>query len=308
MLLVPGGDTDLELSYLNMTLAPWALQAYVDRYQSSLETVWNSFLSASRSVWAANVGAGMNGVVRELVEVPGHPLSGPALQRFIGPSGSISWGAGESTPYGGTQRAFSVSFSAAAYPKGLGSSVTFADLSAGVGLAVPPPFFRRASLTFGLTGRALPGAPDDVLKVGGEQSGVLWASRSGDTDPGGGVPGLTFPGSLRVAVRGYEDQALRASMLATGAARYRYNFIIDRGFASTFWLFPSIFFRQVDVSLFGNATITNANGAAWLRTAGASASLRVAFLSSFPVSLTYQFAWRFDLGLPPLHVVAFSTE
>ncbi len=308
MLGVPSGDTDLELSYLNMRLAPWALQAYGDRYQTSQETLWTSFVSALRAVSIAQVGLGLNGIVRQLMDDPDRSPGVPALQRFIGPQASISWSAGESTPYGGTQRAVALSASAAAYPKGLGSSANLLDLAAGLSLAVPPPFLRRHSLVFGLTGRALPGAPDDVLRVGGDQSSVLWINDTGGDPNPTRSPGLTFPGSLRVPVRGYEDQAVRASMVATGSARYRYNFIIDRGFASTLWLFPSIFFRQVDLTLFGNATLTNTNGGTWMRAAGAQVALRVAFLSAAPISLVYQFAWRFDLGLPPLHVVALTTE
>ncbi|HLT32047.1 MAG TPA: hypothetical protein VK013_18555, partial [Myxococcaceae bacterium] len=63
--------------------------------------------------------------------------------------------------------------------------------------------------------------------------------------------------------------------------------------------------RQVDVDLFGS--VFGTDGATQLhRVAGASARLHTLFSGYVPVSLGYQFSWRFDDGLPPLHLVTFS--
>jgi hypothetical protein len=71
------------------------------------------------------------------------------------------------------------------------------------------------------------------------------------------------------------------------------------------WIFPSFFFRQIDVEGFGSMAVTETKIA---RAAGAALSIRTSFGGILPVSLTYQFAWRFDFGLPPLHIVALSFD
>ena len=88
-------------------------------------------------------------------------------------------------------------------------------------------------------------------------------------------------------------------------ARYRYSFIIDRGFASLLYIFPSIFFRQIDLEGFGSAAFTESQQA---KSAGAAIWFRASIGGFIPISLTYQFAWRFDFGLPPLHVVGVAFE
>ncbi len=292
MLALPTKNSDVSVEYLNEQLAPWALGVALGRTQTTADTLWGAAATASRDFFTTPLSLGFRTLVRQS---PGR------LERFVGPSFAIAWSAGESTPYGGTQRLLSLSFSAAAYPKAFGSSFNLGDFSGGIAVAVPPPLYRRASLVLGLSMRALPGAPDDVLKVGGDAGSSLWLSR--DSDPAPTAVDRLVPGSLTVAVRGYEDHAIRASSLQTLSARYRANLIIDRGFASTFWIFPSIFFRQVDLTLFANATHARTPDDVWLRAVGAQASLRLAFAGAAPVSLTYQYAWRYDQALPPLHVV-----
>ena len=89
-------------------------------------------------------------------------------------------------------------------------------------------------------------------------------------------------------------------------ARYRLPLIIDRGWASTFYLFPSFFLRQVDVEGFWDSAITLDRR--WHRVAGGAIYLRTAFSSALPVSLVYQFAYRFDDALGPTHQVALAFE
>jgi hypothetical protein len=45
-----------------------------------------------------------------------------------------------------------------------------------------------------------------------------------------------------------------------------------------------------------------------MRAAGASVVLRTLGGSGLPISLIYQFAWRFDFGLTQLHTLALSFE
>jgi hypothetical protein len=156
-----------------------------------------------------------------------------------------------------------------------------------------------------LAGRTLPGAPDGALRIGGVSSGTALYPSQDPTIPRG--PGVFLPGTLVEGLRGFDDFALRATAAALGQLRYRYSFIIDKGFMSLLYLFPSIFFRQVDVELFGSAALTNGT-ATWARAAGGSVIFRALLGGAIPVSLSYQFAYRFDFGLPPLHTVGFTFD
>ena len=229
---------------------------------------------------------------------------GQAAEKFIGPTFAISYSAGDSTAYAGAQRTFNFSFNIAGYPQVFGSERNMLDLRSSVSLALPLPFSKRHSFLISGTGRALPGAPAGALRVGGTLSPTSLILR-GNPDPFPPGPGIYLPGSLVESVRGYEDFVMRAQYLGVFNARYRYSFIIDRGFASLLYIFPSIFFRQIDLEAFGAVALTESQVA---RSAGASISFRTSIGGFIPISLTYQFAWRFDFGLPPLHVVGFSFD
>jgi hypothetical protein len=178
------------------------------------------------------------------------------------------------------------------------------DLRGSVNLALPLPISKRHSFMVNATGRVLPGGPAGALRVGGTSSlTTLVSNGRGDPFPAG--PGVFLPGALVEGLRGYDDFALRAQYVAIFNARYRYSFIIDSGFASLLYIFPSLFFRQVDLEGFGAAAVTESQVA---RSAGAAISLRTSLGGLFPFSLTYQFAWRFDFGLPPLHVIGISFD
>jgi hypothetical protein len=206
--------------------------------------------------------------------------------------------------YAGPQLTLGVSVDVAAYPRFLGSDRDLVDLRGAVSLAIPLPFSKRHSFLVAATGRALPGAPEGALLLGGVPSFNTIFSTPVRTQFPAGPAGL-LPGTLVEGVRGYDDYALRTRHAGIFGARYRYSFIIDRGFASLLWIFPSLFFRQVDVEAFGSAAVTETQVA---RSVGAALYLRTTFAGLLPVSLVYQFAWRFDFGLPPLHVLAFSFD
>jgi hypothetical protein len=192
----------------------------------------------------------------------------------------------------------------AAYPKAIGSDRDMLDLRGQIGLALPLPLSKRHSFFLSATGRSLPGAPAGALRVGGVATwNNLVEVGSREDFPTG--PGVFLPGTLVEGVRGFDDYAVRAQHAAIFSARYRYAFIIDRGFASLLWIFPSIFFRQIDLEAFGSGAITEATS---LKAAGASLAFRLSFAGFVPVSIRYQFAWRFDFGLPPLHVVGLSFD
>lgn len=303
-LTVPTLENAVSAEYLNRSLAPWTLglyggrEGYPARDGYSAEAYWSAGAYATRTVFTTPVTFGFRGKVWQ--------PDGAPLAKYLGPSFSVSYGAGESTGYGGTQRLLALSLDVAGYPAAFGSDSNLLDVEAEVDLAFPLPFSRRHSFVVSVLGRALPGAPEGALRVGGVSRGTaLWLSQGRTGSPG---PNVFLPGSFVEAVRGYDDFSVRATATGVAQARYRYSFIIDKGFSHTAWLFPSSYFRQVDVELFGSAAVTNNPGATWARAAGAALAVRALFGGAFPVSLSYQFAWRFDYGLPPLHVVAFAFE
>jgi hypothetical protein len=300
MINLPTLENTVFAAYRNLQLAPWSISAAGERDGYIGETYWTGSISVDRTFFTSPVSFGVQTEVDELLA---NALHDRILAHYVGPFASLSWSASESTPYGGAQRLFAFSLDAAAY--GPGSSSNMLDLRLGVTLAAPLPISKRHSLVLSVAGRTLPGAPDGALRIGGVASGTTLYVSEGRTVPHG--PGVFLPGTLVEGLRGFDDFALRATAAALGQLRYRYSFIIDKGFMSLLYLFPSIFFRQVDVELFGSAALTNGTST-WARAAGASVIGRALLGGLFPVSLYYQFAYRFDFGLPPLHTVGFAFQ
>ena len=289
-------ENTLQLGYRNLSLAPWAITVSAERRAFATEAYWTGGLYASRTVFTVPV---FFGTQTEVWQTFGEPA-----EKFIGPAFAIQYSAGDSTAYAGAQRTFNFSLDVSGYPRALGSERDMLDLRSSLSMALPLPFSKRHSFLVSVTGRVLPGAPAGALRVGGTSS-LTTLYVNGVSDPFPESPNINLPGTLVEALRGYDDFAIRAQYLALFNGRYRYSFIIDRGFASLLYILPSIFFRQVDLEAFGAAAITDSQVA---RSAGAAVSIRTSMGGLLPVSLTYQFAWRFDFGLPPLHVVGLSFD
>ncbi|MEW6434520.1 MAG: hypothetical protein AB1730_23710 [Myxococcota bacterium] len=305
-LTVPTLENVVSASYRNLQLAPWFISAYAGREgypetaTTSAETYWSGGVTAGRTVFTTPIAFG----VRAEVWQP----QNAAIGKYFGPWLSVSYGASEGTGYGGTQRLLSLSLDVSGYPRALGSDSNLLDVGAEVAVAFPLPLSKRHSFVLSLVGRALPGAPSGALRVGGVARGTaLWTSAQG-VGRAGKPPDVFLPGSFVEVVRGYDDFSIRATAAGVAHARYRYSFIIDKGFTSTAWVLPGAFFRQIDLDLFGSAAATDNPQATWSRAAGAALSLRTAFGGALPLSLSYQFAWRFDHGLPPLHVLSASFD
>jgi Tol biopolymer transport system component len=295
---LPTLDNSISLGYRNLQLAPWALTALAGRDAFGGQAYWSAEVSAGRTVFTAPVAFGVR--VEALQDLAG------GTDRYLGPFVSLAWSAGESTGYGGLQRQLSASLDAAAFPAVLGSSRDLVDLRGTLAVGIPLPFSRRNSAVVSLVGRALLGAPTGALKVGGVSRGTaLWESNPTRNDPG---PGAFLPGSPVEAVRGYDDHATRATAVAVASARYRYSFIIDEGFTATLWLFPSLFFRQIDLEAFGVAAVTDNPLTRWSRAVGGAVWLRLLGGGALPISLYYQLAGRFDADAPLLHTLGFALE
>jgi hypothetical protein len=225
----------------------------------------------------------------------------------VGARLSSGYSAADGSAYGGAQHAFSLTGSAAFFPKALGSDFQFGDLRAQVSAVVPLPLSTRHSLTLSVSGRSLVGAPDALLRVGGVGNGIeLVSNEPLKAEPGPGVffPAITFSEYLR----GYEDARIRTRDVAIASARYQFHLVIDRGTTSFLYLFPSFFLRQVDLEGFGSWARTRGFDTGNHRVAGAAINLRTLWGGAAPASLFYQFAYRFDDGLGPYHLLGIALQ
>jgi hypothetical protein len=310
------------VGYGNYQLAPVYLAAVFSRSaEPALRDVSdNSFipsvvdmsgsLSATRIFWGTPVSLNFFGVHRK----EGFE-SGTRNVDLIGPGLASTWSALESTPYSGVRRGLTLTGSAQLFTKAFGSDFTFADLRATAAVYLPLPFWARHTLQLSLRGRGLAGAPARLLRVGGLSRGFLeWDSQEEKSQAGTGL--AIFPDiKFREPLRGYEDATLRTNQVLIAGFRYRAPIIVDFGWASFLWILPSFFIRQADLEGFGEwaHTWTSADSTTPAytsdhRTLGAALYLRTLWGSGVPLSFYYQFAWRPDDGLTPLHIIGVALE
>jgi hypothetical protein len=236
---------------------------------------------------------------------PGDPAVLLPDRRIAGPHLSASFTGAATSPYTGASRLFFASFDGAAYPRAWNSAgFAFFDLRGELAGTVPLPFYRLHTLTFDARARGTPGAPtgERLLRVGGYALAPLgrWADRPE-------VPTLTDypflpPGSLFFEpLRGFEDYPLAVDRIGIGSATYRLPVIIDRGWASTLWLLPSLFIRQINVDLFA-VVATDGYQSGRHAAAGGSLSLFSA-MWVVPITVRYQVARRFTDDHAVVHLL-----
>ena len=240
---------------------------------------------------------------------PEDPVLERRSRRLAGPFLSARYSGAEGTPHGGLRRALRMSARAALYPTALSTLAEgFADLDGALGVTVPLPLWRRHALHLDLRGRDLVGlAPGTgLLQVGGQPALISLYRRSSDPAGPDYSNDLLPAGSyFAEPLRGFEDYALALDRVAIADATYRYPLIIDRGFASVLWLFPSLFFRQLDLELFGAvalAGISDIDQEDLHAAAGGALSLGLA-VGLVPVSVRYQLARRLTDDLALVHDV-----
>ncbi|MFP2924724.1 hypothetical protein ACLESO_05800, partial [Pyxidicoccus sp. 3LG] len=291
-------EPSVSVAYGNAQLAPWYIQASASRVRENLRTDLQATVFGTRTFWTTPVTIGLLALRREYDATDRFP---GLVTRLIGPEASISYFAGDSTLYGGTQRGLGLTLAGGVYPGAFRRDSTMGDVRLGVdGFLGGLPFTGRDNLQLTAVGRFLPGAPSGLLEVGGISAGQVWYSSRDSTEtsrlPLELQPGVAFSEYLR----GYEDRTTRARNALIGTATYRYRVPIDYGWASTLWIFPSLFVSDFEVEGFGSIARTDNrdnHGAV-----GASTMLHLTFGQAVPVSLFYQYAYRFDRGLGPLHL------
>lgn len=237
---------------------------------------------------------------------PEDPMVELRSRRLAGPFLSARYFGAEGTPYGGLRRGLRMSARAAFYPEELSTlGERFADLGGDLGVTVPLPLSRRHVLHLDLRGRDLTGLSPGtgLLQVGGEPALISLYRRSSEPEgPGYGTELLPVGIYFAEPLRGFEDYALAVDRIAIADAAYRYPLILDRGFASVLWLFPSLFFRQVDLEIFGAAALASISDRDLHAAAGGALSLGLA-VGLVPVTVRYQLARRLTDDLALVHDV-----
>ncbi len=256
------------VDYATTLLAPLVARASL----SQTEWVWHeslpkrdyyrrqrqASLSLERRIRTATVALSAQAVedIRhpEDVVAPNEPAGERMSRRLGGPRLELGWSGVESTPYAGARRGLAVSASAAWFDQALSTLPdSFADVRGTLAVVTPLPLSPRHTLTLSLRGRALAGltAGTGLLQVGGVGPlATLWQGTTGADNPEFDAPTLPPQVSFVEPLRGFEDLAIEADRIAIGEVTYRYPIIIDHGFASTLYLLPSWFFRELDLELF----------------------------------------------------------
>jgi len=293
----PAKTYNASLAYINRQLAPWTLFARLQHDNYPYLQYWAGQLSGQRAFFTTPLQFSFLALNRKYLGVH---------QRYLGPSISVDYAAGAATAMGGTQTLFQIGAAGNFFFKDIGSTRDVVSLSGYMSVAIPLPFLTRHSFVLNTRGHSLLNAPKGTLQLGGIALNPLFLqSEESQHAPS---PGVFLPRFFGEAVRGFEDFSIRANHAGIANARYRYSFVIDRGSISTFKIFPSFFWRQVDVEVFGAAAVSDNATQPWLRSAGGAVFLRTSISQTISMSLYYQLSFRMDARLPPLHLIGYSLE
>lgn len=301
----------VSIGYGTYLTAPWFTQLSGSYNYSEGFKDWIASLSTSRTYYTWPVSFGFTLIDRDAPATTDDPAY---RARAVGPSASIGYSAYETTPYGGAQRGLGLDLGAAYFPKAFASTENVADVRGEIDGAIPLPFLKRQQFTLSVVARAVPSDRHNLLRVGGGGPIAIYRNTPNRSSPDafGVAPGLAFSESLR----GFEDLSVSADSVVKAGANWRYSFIIDKGWASLLYLFPAYFIRQVDVEAFGSAAMldpnkrrdpTSTTNGLLLRGAGGALHYR-ASIGNAPVTLVYQFAYRFDQGLGAEHIFGIQLE
>lgn len=302
------------LAYVNHQLAPWLIQIGAsqlswdevtsaeqiepeDPYQRGDHRQRDGYLAVVRPIRTAAVGViGQIGEHRFTDEMGGMTTE----RRIAGPGAFVAYQGVETTDYD-LYRAFAARFDGAYFPATLGTlDDDFVDARGQLTIVAPLPLLRRHRLQLDLRGRGLFGVPEgsDFLQVGGSGAFAL-LYRGSDTPeaPTVAQPDALPPQTLFVEpLRGFEDLVLEVDHVVIGEASYRYPIMIDRGTATTLWLLPASFVRQLDLEIFTAAaaedpTQLDLDDSSLHLAVGASVTLGLSFWL-VPIGLRYQLARR----------------
>jgi hypothetical protein len=307
----PSVDPHLHVSgavgYLDASLAPWLVLAGASQADlaetiagtTPAQLVEHRARDASLAVgrtWRGALSLAVGAVAtedRQRFADPGVPAVLEVTRRLAGPSLALAWLSGVDTRYAGLQRALYATATAAHYPRALSTFAgAITDLDGRLTIALPLPVGRRHTLTATLRERALIARDDTgLLELGGDGGLLTTLWSRGATPAAPAFDDARFPPNLRFVepLRGYEDHAITTDRATIAELAWRYPIIFDRGVATTLWLLPASYLRELDLELFGTAA---RDRAALLHAAvGATLTLRILALR-LPIAVTYQLARR----------------
>ena len=267
------------------------------------KTLLQANLFIGRQFYGAPAAAGFH-IIDD--DQPGEPTLSVQHRRSAGPFVQAEYAGIESTPYSGIRRALIADPSLRHLPGAWNSAgAMLTDVRLGLTGVTPLPLSRRHTLTLQLVGRDLFGLPPDQrwLQVGGGLSALRRPDLPVPREVTiASLPGITFLEPLR----GYEDYPIATDRIFIAEADYRYPLIVDRGTASTLWLLPSSFLRQIDFELFGSAA-TDAHGGPGHAAGGTALTLAMA-MWRVPFELTYQLARRVEDDHALVQIFAFRIQ
>jgi hypothetical protein len=306
------------LSYANSQLAPWFIQAtgLALRWREKLEGQLTTELNVERAqldgqltIWRSWGGldlafgaVGTSDAVRDYND--GMPFEWDRL-RMAGGQLGIGWAAADGSRYAGAQRLLAARADVTYYPEPL-SSLTFdlTDTRGELRWRFPPPLLVRHNLELRGRGREMLGAPTGsrYLQLGGaaDVAAIVGALNS---EPGPGyqqLPGVPPKIAFYEPLRGFENFPLWVDGAAVLDVTYSYPFIIDYGWATSLYLFPAFFIRQINLELFGASALDLGEGPDMAErepadrvhaAAGGALVLHTVFWR-IPVGLKYQIARR----------------
>jgi hypothetical protein len=263
----------------------------------------------TRSFWGAPAELGFDLVDDDQ---PSEPTLLVKHRRVAGPFVSAEYAGVETTPYTGIRRGLFLLPSLNLLPAAWNTAgTTLTDGRMEVFGVVPLPLSRRHTLSLDLVARDVFGLPagERWLQVGGGISALVHRTPNGPVPPEVTIDSLPDVRFLE-PLRGYEDFPIATDRILIASADYRYPIIVDRGSASTLWLLPSSFLRQIDLELFGSAATDAESGPPGQHdhlAGGTAVTLEMA-LWRVPFTLTYQLARRIEDDHAVVQIVALAAQ
>jgi hypothetical protein len=218
--------------------------------------------------------------------VPTRSLGGATL--------SVSHAALETTAMAGPRRGYLLDLSGSYYPGSIGTlNMDIVDVGGALGVYSPLPLSRRHTLRLIARGRGLlHEGPQKLLEVGGNTGGILFD----DPDERDDVyyPGLPPKRRFAEPLRGFETYPFAADQIGILDLRYRYPWVIDAGTATSLWILPAFFLRQLDFELFGTVAAETVDKVKDDGHSAAGAALSIQMVWLAPLTLRYQASRRFS--------------
>ncbi len=314
-----GGHVSGGAHYINAMLAPLEIRVELERHK------WNEAITVNDKTLTGPLRSETRAIIAlgRTIRTSRIDLLGIALEskepddidpdvrerRLAGPGILLQHSAVRSTAYAGPIQGYAVSASATHYNEALSSlDSNLTDIGAALNLVGPLPLNKRHTITLGLRGRRLYGPERDAsfLVVGGSTlAAELWSRSDLEDDP----PEVQLPSpepllEFQEPLRGFEDLEIQTDRIAIADLTYRLPIILDFGTASTAYLLPALFFRQLNFEAFAAAATDSFASFQEHRhlAAGVSVSLDVSF-SLFPLRFRYQLSRRFSDDDALVHLI-----